>query len=304
MTKKPHPIKKRLSREILGILVLSLVLTMVLFSFLCSGATLIIDHVIADRGIVLDELQDLQLGSLIFNVSVLVSVCFFIILFLALTGERLSSALNQVRDKERALSKEREELIRTLSHDIRTPLTSILSYSELLTSGGDIPEEKVQEHLTLIHKKAGQIKELTDILLHGGSRSPELFEDAGLLMKQLAAEFEEVLEDSFPVTVDLSRCRSFSGRFDVQELHRIFDNLISNIEKYASPSQPVTLSVNSENHLLIIRQSNFLRAEPVQAESHRMGLTSIRRIAHNYAGSVDVKADDTAFEIVITLSDF
>ena len=52
MTKKPHPIKKRLSREILGILVLSLVLTMVLFSFLCSGATLIIDHVIADRGIV------------------------------------------------------------------------------------------------------------------------------------------------------------------------------------------------------------------------------------------------------------
>lgn len=68
MTKKPHPIKKRLSREILGILVLSLILTMVLFSFLCSGATLIIDHVIADRGIVLDELQDLQLGSLIFNV--------------------------------------------------------------------------------------------------------------------------------------------------------------------------------------------------------------------------------------------
>ncbi|MBQ4649307.1 MAG: HAMP domain-containing histidine kinase [Firmicutes bacterium] len=304
MTKKTHPGKKRLSREILGIMVLLLVLSMVVFSLLCSVATVMIERVFESRGIVLDELQEINLGNLIFNVSLLVSVAFFIILFLVITGERLSTALNQVRDKERALSEERELLIRTLSHDIRTPLTSVISYSELLTSGENIPEDKKQEHLLLIHKKAGQIKELTDILLDGGSRNPEFFEDAGLLMKQLAAEFEEVLEDTFKVTVDLSRCHKFTGRFDVRELHRIFDNLISNIEKYADPNQPVTLSVSSEGSMLVIRQSNSAKAGCALAESHRMGIISIRRIAHNYAGSVDVNTTGSEFEITITLSEF
>ena len=118
--------------------------------------------------------------------------------------------------KEKALNEEKEQLIRTLSHDIRTPLTSILSYSEFLSSPQTCSSEALQEYLPLIQKKALQIRELTDILLDGGKRNPERFEDARLLMEQLIGEFEDALEDNYKVSTDFAQCSPFAGIFDVQ----------------------------------------------------------------------------------------
>ena len=55
---------------------------------------------------------------------------------------------------------------------------------------------------------------------------------------------------------------------------------------------------------MIFRQTNSVRAKPEGTQSYQMGLSSIRRIAHNYAGRVEVVQDDASFEITITLSDF
>jgi len=167
----------------------------------------------------------------------------------------------------------------------------------------DSPAQQ-HEYAGLIQKKALQIKDLTDILLDGGKRSPEYFEDARLLMQQLADEFAESLEDEFHVLTDLAGCNGFAGHFDVQELLRVFDNLISNIRKYADKAQPVELSIAAKDHLLVIRQKNARRSETEPQESYRLGLNSIRRIAHNYAGQVDIQQDDSMFSITITLSEF
>jgi len=333
--------RRKLSGEILGLLAVTLVLALILLQFLGIVARAMIDSFLFMRDIVLTEAQYAQLDDWVFHLSLLVSVAFFIILFLFLLGERLSyirevlagidalrsgqedyvvplegsneltqlaEAVNylsrtqrEVKEQERVLNEEKEQFIRALSHDIRTPLTSIMAYSELLTGANTVDPQEQTRYLELIQHKAGQIKDMTDILLDGSKRNPEYFEDARLLIEQLTAEFEEMLEDGFSIEASLD-CPAFPGTFDVQELRRIFDNLVSNVQKYADPDRPVKISISLEGVQLLIRQENAVRERIAPADGYQIGLRSIQRIAQNYAGQVDVQKNDAAFAITITLS--
>lgn len=345
--------RRKLSHEILGLLGISLAIAVFLLAFLSMTARTIAENYCDYNQLTLTYTQSASLEMWIYGVSLVTSVLFFIVLFLFLLGQKityirdltegvealrahrldfvmplegnneltqlaetinyLSSTEKQIREKERALQEEKEQLIRTLSHDIRTPLTSIMSYSELLLGQAQSMQQKSiaqplaaqTEYLELILKKAEQIKELTDILLDGGKRSPEFFKDARLLMEQLAAEMEEALEEAAETfSTDFSNLPSFGGTFDVGELRRIFDNLTSNILKYADLTKPVSLVISMEGQALVIRQENSKPGGSVAAESHQLGIASIRRIAHNYGGSVDVTQEDTRFMIKIALLDF
>ena len=333
--------RRKLSSEILGLLAVTLILALLLLQFLGIVARAMIDSFLFMRDIVLTEAQYAQLDDWVFHLSLLVSVAFFIILFLFLLGERLSyirevlvgidalrsgqedyvvplegsneltqlaEAVNylsrtqrEVKEQERVLNEEKEQFIRALSHDIRTPLTSIMAYSELLTGANAVDPQERARYLELIQHKAGQIKDMTDILLDGSKRNPEYFEDARLLIEQLTAEFEEMLEDGFSIEASLDY-PTFPGTFDVQELRRIFDNLVSNVQKYADPDRPVKISISLEGVQLLIRQENAVRERIAPADGYQIGLRSIQRIAQNYAGQVDVQKDDAAFAITITLS--
>ncbi len=313
------------------------------FHLLALGGYYLLDRVYREQLVSISEDTLIGMQGWMLNLCLLLSVVFFLVLFLVLLGDRLSyirtitqgidrlkegqgdwaipvqgnnelttlaetinamnATRNAVREKEKTLNEERETLIRTLAHDIRTPLTSVLSYSELLMvrDGLDAPS---REQVALIREKAGRIKELTDVLLDGGKRNPEEFSDAKLLFSQLAMEFEEVLEEDFSVETDLSGLPPFGGSFDPGELRRIFDNLITNVQKYADPACPVTLSVAKEGEKVTITQQNAIRVGETSTESFGMGLISIRRIAHNYAGGVETRTDGEQFTIAVTLSEF
>ena len=120
-----------------------------------------------------------------------------------------------------------------------------------------------------------------------------------MLMAQMCAEFEEELEGQFSIDLDISRCPAFSARLDVQELRRIFDNLASNVGKYADPAKPVTLAVTLEDYALVIRQTNAVLPRKEQTESYGIGLNSIRRIAQGYGGSVTVEENEGQFCISV-----
>ena len=336
--------RRRLSHQILSAFALCFIISLILFILLSSVTSGLVEEYCFYNDIPLDEDMLFHLDFTVLGVSVVVSVLFFIILFFALLGEQfayiktitdgidtlrqgnhdhriavkgnndlteLAEAINylseteeQIKSKEKKLNEEKEELIRTLSHDIRTPLTSIISYTELLESKGDLTETEQREYISLVRKKTAQIKELTDILLDGGKRNVELFDDARLLFVQLAGELEEMLEDDFSVSADLSECPSFVGSFDTNEMRRIFDNLISNIRKYAEPLEVVKLRIIKDDGGISICQSNRVKNISETSESYRMGINSIRRIAQNYKGNVEIFSSETEFEIKITLSDF
>jgi len=344
LTEKRLRKQHKLSYEILGLIGISAVLAVLLFLILSWVALAIVETYCFENDVIMTEFDWLHVDHWIFSLSIALAACGFSLLFLTLLGDRmayirtltegihdlrlgqpggplplegrneltgLADAINcmaatqrQLREKEQALAREKEQFIRTLSHDIRTPLTAILAYSEYLSVGTDIPQEEQDVHLKTIRKKAEQIRDLTELLLDGDRRNPEHFDDGRLLMEQLAAEFEEDLEDRFDVRTDLSGCPLFAGTFDVQELRRIFDNLSSNVQKYADPGQPVYLHIRMDDGALCIRQSNGISADPGQTDSYKLGINSIRRIAQNYGGRVELRQDPDRFAIAITLSEF
>ena len=333
---------RRLSREILGIIAVSALPALVFGLTTSHVTLALVEDYCFFHDIPMTEFDWIAADRTIMALSVLFSVCIFGAVFLALLNRRLayirtitagiralrsgsgqpplplegrneltelagainemSEAQERLRRKEQALALEKEQLIRSLSHDIRTPLTAILAYSEYLATREQLSPEAQKEYLELIRRKAGQIRDLTAVLLEGGKRSPEPFADGRLLLEQLAAEFAGELEEEFDIRVDFSRCGAFSGSFDVHELQRIFDNLCSNVRKYADPAQPVFLSVSLEEGSLVIEQRNAVRSPGSSPESYQIGLNSIRRIAQHYSGGVSVRQTAQEFSIRINLS--
>lgn len=327
---------RRLSHELLGIIGICAVVSLILYLILSGIATAIAEIYCFDNSIPMTELDWMLLDRRIFQVSAVLACGSFSVLFLALIADRtayirkitegidrlwdpestaaidlegrneltalalavneMSAARQELRQRELALAEEREQLIRALSHDIRTPLTAILACAELLSRTAQ-GEEKAG--LELIRTKAEQIRDLTAVLLDGARRNPERFDNGWLLMEQLAAEFEEELEEDFSVEVSLGRSPAFSARLDVRELRRVFDNLSSNVRKYADPGQHVHLSIRFEQGELSIRQENAVLPRRGAPEGYGIGLNSIRRIAQAYGGSVTAEETAGRFSICI-----
>lgn len=340
MTKK----RRKFAHEILGLIGISALVALMVFLLLVNIATTAAEVYCFENDVPMTEFDWMDVDRCIFGTGTVLAVCVFCVLFLSLLRERLAyirkitdgidamrsgetnaaiplegnnelteladainymtAARQEILEKERALAQEKEALIHSLSHDIRTPLTSILAYSEYLEENTALPAAEQKTHLAMIRRKAQQIRELTDILLDGSRRAPEHFADARLLMEQLAAEFTESIEENFAVCTDLDRCGAFAGSFDVQELRRIFDNLASNVQKYADPAHPVALSISVEASGLTIRQTNAARTAAEPQDSYHLGIPSIRRIAQHYGGSVEIRQDSEMFEITITLSNY
>ena len=329
--------------QILGMIGFSAVLAALLFLILRWGTNAFIEVYCFNNDVPMDEFAWIRVNNGVFSAAMAVSTGFFVFLFLGLLTDRLryirkltdgiqrirtgdflqpiekegnneltelACAINemyenqqQLRQKEQSLALEKEQFIRTMSHDIRTPLSSILAYSDYLCMQ-QVPEEKQKEHLELIRKKALQIRDLTDVLLDGDKRNPEQFDNARLLMEQLCDSFEEELEASFAVQTDLSGCPAFAATLDVRELQRVFDNLISNVRKYADPAQPVTLSVCLQDGKLQLCQTNTVAPHPADGDSYHLGLHSIRRIAQFYGGRTEIHEEKGSFSILIVFSEF
>ena len=333
--------RNKLSREILGLFGASAAVSLFFFGFLHVMTDSIVQSYCERMDLVLTEIQIWSIDSWIRSISLLGAGVLFVVLFLFLAGQKLAylrtiiqgiEALRlhrmdhemplegnneltelaerinylartekDLQQKEAKMRDEREQLIRALSHDIRTPLTSILSYSEYMLEKASVSEEELEVYLELMQQKAEQIKGLTDRLLDGSTGKTERIENGRFLMEQLADEWTTVLEDTFACEVDLENCPEFSGEFDVQDLRRIFDNLASNVEKYADPDYPVYLNICEKEGRLAVLQTNMCGAHAGHAESHGIGIDSIRRIAEGYGGHVRVEKAQRDFRIEILL---
>ena len=327
--------RHRLSHEILGLTFLCFLISAALCLVLWGIGTVLTDYLYEIKGIIPTDVDYAVSNMQVIGIAAVISALFFAILFLIVLGERLvyikriSDAIRsfdhsetplvlplegsnelttlaetinsmaerdrRIREKETQLNEEREQLVRSLSHDIRTPLTSVMSYSQLLLAREDISGES-REYAGHICQKALQIKQLTDVLLEGGKRELVHIEDIRLLCEQLVCDLEAELEEDFDIRTDVE-CPASSAEVDISEIRRIFDNLITNIRKYADPAEKVTLKICSQDKDLVIEQSNSVKQ--TSSEGHGMGLKSIRRIAGSYDGSVSVDTDK--FEIKINL---
>ena len=334
--------RRKLSGEILEFLLVSFLVAAFVFYFLYATSGAIANTYLADRGTFLEEIQSQVFQAWLRSICLAASAIIFIILFLSLFSQRISylmaiirgvEALEEKRmdyqipldgcdeltvlaetinelsmsqrelaQKKQEMQEEREAWIRSMSHDIRTPLTSILSYTEFLEGKGELGQQEIKAYLSLVQSRAEQIRELTDRLLGKSHGKREKVQNMKLLMEQLAAEWEELLEDQVPCSIDLSGCEAVNGEVDIQNLRRIFDNLISNVEKYADPEKVVELEIQTEAGILHLRQRNKISGgEFENADSHRIGLEGMKTMLKGNGGRADICCEDGEFEIQIWL---
>lgn len=159
------------------------------------------------------------------------------------------SAMNE----ERAIKKRNEELITNVSHDIRTPLTSIIGYLGLLQTM-DFKDENIQHYMNIAYIKSQQMKVLADDLFdyttvheRQVNINPNNFIVDDML-NQLAASFElEAKEKGIKIEVEVSPTR-IEMNADNEKLGRVFNNLISNALKYGKKATLIKLTAKKQNN--------------------------------------------------------
>lgn len=201
--------------------------------------------------------------------------------------EQMRSSLIETLDGERKVLEMNRELITSMSHDIRTPLTVLLGYLDVMKLHA-ASDSEMEKYIAASEATAVRLKNLSDdmfryFLAFGGSEL-ELHlasYDADTLFDQMLTEHILLMrEQGYTVEVSIVG-ETFSDAcvyVDAPYLMRIFDNIFSNLSKYADKETPITFlgTIDSENIYLQIR--NKIR-ENDRAESSGIGVRTCERIA-------------------------
>jgi len=153
------------------------------------------------------------------------------------------------------------ELITNVSHDLKTPLTSIISYTELLANVEGLPEE-AKDYAQIIANKSDRLKTLTQDLFdiskaQSGNESVVLEKlDVSLLINQSLGEHDnEIKKSELPFCVNAPKELYISA--DGRKMSRVISNLISNILKYTMKNTRVFISAYEENGEVVMEFKNI-----------------------------------------------
>lgn len=163
--------------------------------------------------------------------------------------------LNQIRDGmskavEARIKSEhlKTELITNVSHDIKTPLTSIINYVDLLQKG-DMDEKTRQEYIEVLSRQSARLKKLIEDLVEASKASTGNIQinwaeiDVNMLLEQAIGEYGDKLDKAGLKVVFTGSDTPAVVMADGQHLWRVFDNLLANISKYAMPGTRIYASV-------------------------------------------------------------
>ena len=215
------------------------------------------------------------------------------------------------------------ELITNVSHDLKTPLTSIINYIDLLKRE-EIEPENARDYINILDKKAQRLKALIEDLFEVSKAASGAMElnitkiDIGQLLKQsLGENYERFRERNLDIKLNLPDEKIFINA-DGKRLYRVFENLISNIVKYSLSNTRVYIDMFKENDEVTIIMKNisayelsfdtneitnrFKRGDSSRStDGSGLGLAIAKSIIELHNGSFKVEADGDLFKSIIKL---
>ncbi|MBR5094168.1 MAG: HAMP domain-containing histidine kinase, partial [Oscillospiraceae bacterium] len=216
----------------------------------------------------------------------------------------------------------RTELITNVSHDIKTPLTSIVNYVDLLAR--EEPQtDKQREYIEVLSRQSAKLKKLIGDLIEASKASTgdlpvDLQElDLSVLLDQTAGEYGERIADAGLELVLKKPEDPVKVMADGKHLWRIFDNLLNNVVKYAQPGTRVYLTLEERGNKAVLSFRNISR-EPldvsgaelverfVRGDSSRntegsgLGLSIAMSLTRLQKGAMAVAVDGDLFKVTLS----
>ena len=237
-------------------------------------------------------------------------------------GEGIRNAVRtSVKDEQM-----KTDLITNVSHDIKTPLTSIINYVDLLKRL-HIEDEPAKGYIEVLDAKAQRLKQLTDDLVEVSKISSGNIElnmekiNLTELLNQGIGEFSEKLEEKQLNTI----FQSFSGEAyiyaDSRRMWRVFENLFNNICKYAMEGTRVYVNLVKENDLLVVSIKNisksamninadelterFIRGDSSRStEGSGLGLSIAKNLIQAQGGNFILDLDGDLFKVILEFKEY
>ena len=214
----------------------------------------------------------------------------------------------------------KSELITNVSHDLKTPITSIISYTELLSKIEDLPEE-AKDYVAVIAKKSDRLKRLTQDLfdiskVQSGNDDVVLEKlDVALLINQALGEHDNEIQSSgLPFCVEAPKELFISA--DGRKMSRVLSNLINNILKYAMKNTRVFITASEKDGMIEMEFKN-ISAYPLNfnveeitqrfdrgdesrtAEGNGLGLAIAKSYTEICNGTFDIVVDGDMFKAIL-----
>lgn len=248
---------------------------------------------------------------------------------MAASLNKMVGDLKGLMDKEREAERTKNELITNIAHDLRTPLTSIIGYLELLSGDTKLAPEVRKKYISIAYVKTKRLEKLIEDLfgftkLNYGKISMHVSRvDVVKLLSQLLEEF-------YPSFVDKNLSYELQSNVPAQTisadgnlLARLFDNLINNAIKYGADGKRILVKVHGGEELVTIQVINygyvipeeelplifnkFYRVEQSRSTNTGgtgLGLAIAKNIVDMHGGTIDVASDlsGTVFTIVLRVN--
>ena len=234
-------------------------------------------------------------------------------------GNGITSAVEERMKSERM----KTELITNVSHDIKTPLTSIINYTDLLTKL-DLKDPKAQEYLEVLGRQSARLKKLIEDLIEASKASSGALKldmekvNASMLLMQALGEYEEKFRRKgldLRVTGETSE---MMVRADSRYLWRIFDNLMSNMLKYAQAGTRayIDMTCDAGEISIIFRNisdtplnitgdelmERFVRGDSSRStEGSGLGLSIADSLVALMGGTMEIVVDGDLFKVIVRM---
>ena len=224
---------------------------------------------------------------------------------LATEMDHLRVTLHQNVEQEAQMKQSHHELITTLSHDLRTPLTSLMGYLEILSRKRYQDENQMMNYLQRCIEKVNHIKELSNktfeyALVFDNHDQVELADISSLeIIDYLEENLEYFVLDGYIVEKSIER-KDVMMQINFSMLKRVFNNLCSNIQKYADISQPIIVHLEMKHQQMKITMSNT-KNDKTYIDSYQIGLKSVQKVMELHHGKMFVQNLENSFTIVLTI---
>lgn len=242
--------------------------------------------------------------------------------------ESITNPINHINDgmqvalEEKVKSERlRTDLITNVSHDLKTPLTSIINYVKLLKNE-KIEDKKINNYIDVIDKKSEHLKNLTDDLIEAskissGYETPNLENiDITELVKQANGEFLEKFSSQKLEIVDNIPTEKIYLMLDSKKTWRVFDNIYSNIQKYSLKNTRVYIDLETTEDKVIFTIRNiskdklninpdelmerFVRGDSSRNTSgHGLGLSIAKNLIEIQGGTFNIYIEGDLFKVQI-----